>query len=107
MPKRKFSVKIDPFKSGGHNEDKNTDGSAGFGIFFETPVSSEQVVGQKLGPHLTIFQVEAMVITKACKAVSAVVAEEGMPNTVPIYRDSQSVLQALNSRWITFKTVWE
>ena len=34
-------------------------------------------------------------------------AEEGVPNDVTIYSDSQSVLQALNSRWITSKTVWE
>ena len=48
-----------------------------------------------------------MAITKACEAVSAVMAEEGVPSAVTIYSDSQSVLQALNSRWITSKTVWE
>ena len=48
-----------------------------------------------------------MAITRACEAVSAVMAEEGVPNAVTIYSDSQSVLQALNSRWITSKTVWE
>ena len=82
-------------------------GEAGFGVFFETPVSGEHAVGQKLGPHPTVFQAGAMVITKACEAVSAVMAEEGVPNAVTIYSDSQSVLQALNSCWITSKTVWE
>ena len=48
-----------------------------------------------------------MAITKACEVVSMVMAEEGVPNRVTIYSDSQSALQALNSRWITSKTVWE
>ena len=93
-------MKMDSFKSGGLNEDKNrlrvfTDssklenGETGFGVFFETPLSGEHVVGQPLGPHPTVFQAEALAITKACEAVSAVMAEEGVPNAVTIYSDSQ------------------
>ena len=41
-----------------------------------------------------------MAITKACKAVSMVLAEEGVLNEVTIYSNSQSVLQTLNSRWL-------
>ena len=48
VPERKFRVKMESFKSGGLNEDKNrlrvfTDGSklengeVGFGVFFEMP----------------------------------------------------------------------
>ena len=77
---------------------KLENGEAGFGVFFETPTSGEHAVGQRLGPHPTVFQAEAMAITKACEAVSVVMAEEGVPNAVTIYSDSQSVLQALNSR---------
>ena len=89
VPERKFRVKIDSFKSGHLNEDKNRlrvfmDGSklenreSGFGVFFETPVSGEHTVRQRLGPHPTVFQAEAMAITRACEAVSAVMAEEGV-----------------------------
>ena len=48
-----------------------------------------------------------MAITKACKALSLVMAEEGVANAMTIYSDRQLVLQALNSLWITSKTVWE
>ena len=95
VPKRKFRVKMDSFKSGNLNEDKNwlrvfTDGSklengeAGFGVFFETPISGAHAVGQQLGPHPTVFQAAAMAITRACEAVSAVMAEGGVPKAVTI-----------------------
>ena len=74
-------------------------------VFFETSASGEHAVGQHLGPHPTVFQAEARAITRACKAVLAVMVEEGVPNAITIYSDSQSVLQALNGRWITSKTV--
>ena len=86
---------------------KLENGEVGFGVFFETPVSSEHAVGQKLGPLPMVFQAEAMAITEACEAVLTVMAEEGVPNKVTIYSNSQSVLQPLNNRWITSKTVWE
>ena len=99
-------MRLNSFKSLGLYEDKDrlrvlTDGcklengEAGFGVFFETPISGENTVGQKLGQHAMLFQAEVQDFTKACKAVLAVMSEEGVPSTVTIYSDSQSVLQAL------------
>ena len=117
--KKKFRVKMDSFKSGGLNQDKNRlrvftdgskpeDGEAGFEVFFETPFSGEHAIGQTLStPPPTVFQAEAIVITKTCDAVSMVLAEDGVLKAVTIYSDSQSVLQVRNSGWITSKAVWE
>ena len=70
-------------------------------------VQQEVTTQNALIRYAVVFQAEAMAITKACEAVSAVMAEEGVPNAVTIYSNSQTLLQALNGRWITSKTVWE
>ena len=93
-------MRLNSFKSLGLYEDmdrlrvltdgcKLENGEAGFGVFFETPISGENTVGQKLGQHAMLFQAEVQDFTKA------VMSEEGVPSTVTIHSDSQSVLQAL------------
>ena len=79
---------------------KLENGESGFGVFFEMPVPGNHAVGQKLGPLPTVFKAEALAITKACKAVSTVMAQEGVHNAVTVYSDSQSALQGLNSHWM-------
>ena len=77
-----FSVRVKSkfIKSGNFNEYKKrlrvfTDCTklesreAGVGVFLEMPIFGKHPVRQRLGPHPTVFQAEALAITKACEAV--------------------------------------
>ena len=83
---------------------KLSNGNAGLGVFSDS-MGVQISHGRHLGKHASVYQSEALAIKDACELVAEALETPGVPNAVTIYTDSQSVLKALNGRWIKSKVV--
>ena len=119
---KSYTVKMNSFDSGKvqcepdrqlfyTDGSKLRDGSAGYGVYVPLPRNGEIPafnfeLKQHLGNRPTVYQAEALAITRACRVATLMLSKGYLVNgKITIYTDSQSVLRALNSRWIRSQTI--